>query len=165
MYGSSNPARTAIVTCMDPRLRLPRALGYSAGEPFMLRNGGGRVTDDVLRGLVLCTRLMQVTEVGVIHHTDCRLQDTNERLVRRTGIDRDYLAFPDPVKSVLQDIDELRSSGIFGPLVRVWGGLYDTADHTVCVVADTHDHAGLATCAARPRGRRRPPGPATPKHG
>ncbi len=140
MYGNPNPARTAIVTCMDPRLQLPEALGY-AEEPFMLRNGGGRVTDDVLRGLVLCTRLMEVTEVGVIHHTGCRLQDTNERLVLRTGIDRDYMTFPDPVKSVFQDIDELRNSGILSPLIRVWGGLYDTEGHTVSVIADAHYYA------------------------
>jgi carbonic anhydrase len=126
---------------MDPRLQLPKALGHAAEEPFMLRNGGGRVTDDVLRGLVLCTRLMQVTEVGVIHHTDCRLQDTNERLVLKTGIDRDYMAFPDPVESILKDVCLLRDSHLLSPQVRVWGGLYNTEDHTVRVISGVHSYA------------------------
>ncbi|SRR6266568_559801 len=140
MYGNSPPARSAIVTCMDPRLQLPKVLGRAAEEPFMLRNGGGRVTEDVLRGLVLCTRLMEVTEVGVIHHTDCRLQRfTNEELALRTGIDIDFKPFRDPVMSILEDVYQLGNCGMLSPGLRVWGGLYSIEDHTIRVISDTDD--------------------------
>jgi carbonic anhydrase len=138
MYENPCAPQVAIVTCMDPRIQLSKALGRNVNESFVLRNGGGRVTDDVLRGLILCTRLMKVTEIGVIHHTDCRLQQfTNEELALRTGIDIDFKSFSDPVTSVVEDVNRLSNSDILHPNVRVWGGLYVTEDHVVRVISDT----------------------------
>lgn len=140
MYDSSSPARAAIVTCMDPRLQLPRVLGRAAEESFILRNAGGRITEDVLRGLVICTRLLEVTEVGVIHHTDCRLQKyTQEELSLSTGIAIDYKSFTDPLVSILEDVHELADCGMLNPRIRLWGGLYTIEDHTVRIISDTHD--------------------------
>ncbi|HEY3733623.1 MAG TPA: carbonic anhydrase [Streptosporangiaceae bacterium] len=135
---TSKPPHTAIVTCMDPRVRLPGVLGDAAAASFVLRNGGGRVTDDVLRSLVLCTRLLGVTDVGVVHHTDCRLQAvSNEELILKTGVDIDFMPISDPLASVLEDVGRLRSGGALSPQVTVWGGLYSVEDHTMRVIAGT----------------------------
>ncbi len=138
MHATTPPARTAIVTCMDPRLQLPRVLKSAAEESFILRNAGGRVTEDVLRGLVLCTQVMDVTEIGVIHHTDCRLQKyTNEELILKTGADIDFMSFSDPIKSILQDVRRLSDCSMLKTEVRIWGGLYSIDDHTISVISDT----------------------------
>ena len=140
MYDSYSPARAAIVTCMDPRLQLPRVLGPAVEESYILRNAGGRGTEDVLRGLVVCTRLLEVTEVGVIHHTDCRMQKyTQEELILSTGVAIDYRAFTDPLVSILEDVHELANCSILNPQLRIWGGLYMIENHTVSIISDTRD--------------------------
>lgn len=141
MYTNVSPARKAVVTCMDPRLQLPQVLGRATEESFILRNAGGRVTNDVIRGLIVCTRLMEVAEVGVIHHTDCRLQKyTNVELIDKTGApsDFDFMAFSDPVKSILEDVGKLSDSSVLPPGLRIWGGLYSIEDHSISVISDTH---------------------------
>lgn len=138
MHPDTPPARTAIVTCMDPRLQLPRVLGSAAEESFILRNAGGRVTEDVLRGLVLCTLVMDVTEIGIIHHTDCRLQKyTDEELILSTGADIDFMSFTDPVMSILEDVRQLSDCSMLKAELRIWGGLYSIDDHTISVISDT----------------------------
>lgn len=138
MPGSLERARMAIVTCMDPRIRLPAALGTSADHLFVLRNGGGRVTDDVVRSLVLCTKMLNVTQVGVLQHTDCRLHGlTNEELVLRTGVDIDFMSCSNPVAGILEDVRRLQSCAVFSPEVRVWGGLYCVQSHTIRTIAGT----------------------------
>ncbi len=143
MHSKSSPAQVAIVTCMDPRLSLARALTRPAEEYFLLRNAGGRVTDDVIRGLILCTRLMGVTEVGVIHHTDCRLQQENEELVRMTEIDRDYRAFSELEPSVAEDILLLDACPDLSPQLRIWGGLYSVEDHTVRLLSPSQARSAI----------------------
>jgi carbonic anhydrase len=134
-------ARTAIVTCMDPRIELSKVLGSQADNSFVLRNGGGRVTDDVLRSLILCTRLLNVSRIGILHHTDCRLQDySNEELSFRTGISIDFLPFSTPTTSVPEDIARLHACGMFGG-VEIWGGIYVVESHTLQPVA-SHGHNG-----------------------
>jgi carbonic anhydrase len=125
--------RTAIVTCMDPRVVLG---SYGdADETFMLRNAGGRVTDDVIRGLVLCTRLLDVTEIGVLQHTDCRLHGrTNDELTQLTGADVDFLPSLNPAETLASDVNRLRTCGLFGRGVSIWGGLYLVESQTTSVL-------------------------------
>jgi carbonic anhydrase len=139
MYTKSSLGQVAIVTCMDPRVDLVKALGLPAAEYFVLRNAGGRVTPDVLRSLVLCTKLMEVTEVGIIHHTDCRLQQENEDLVVKTGVDIDFMAFSDLEASVLEDVQRLDDCSVLSPGIRIWGGLHSIEDHTVHLISDTRN--------------------------
>jgi carbonic anhydrase len=134
---SSRVARMAFVTCMDPRIRISEVLGERAINSFVLRNAGGRVTDDVVRGLILCTRLLEVTEIAVVHHTDCRLQDfTDEQLTTKTGADIDFMAFSDPEESILGDVKRLQENELLTEHTHIWGGLYEVATHSLSVVID-----------------------------
>src|SRR5215207_3908478 len=79
------PARhVAIVTCMDARLHPEKFLGLEVGDAHVIRNAGGRVSEDALRSLVISEQLLGTTEIVVIHHTDCgMLTFTNEQLAAK----------------------------------------------------------------------------------
>ena len=63
----------AIVTCMDSRINPLSVVGMKSGDAKILRNAGARVTQDVLRTLVLATYLLGVDRILVMPHTDCRM--------------------------------------------------------------------------------------------
>ena len=66
------PARkVAVVTCMDARLHPEAFLGLNIGDAHVIRNAGGRVTDDAIRSLIISERLLGTQEILVIHHTEC----------------------------------------------------------------------------------------------
>src|SRR6202022_575494 len=66
------PARRfAILTCMDARLDPSKYAGLSEGDAHVIRNAGGRATDDAIRSLVISYKLLGTREWFVIHHTDC----------------------------------------------------------------------------------------------
>ena len=65
----------AIITCMDSRIDPLRIVGMKAGDAKILRNAGARVTEDVLRTLILATNLLNVTRVLVMPHTDCKMAE------------------------------------------------------------------------------------------
>ena len=70
----AKPSRhLAVVTCMDARIDVFAALGLHLGEAHVLRNAGGRITEDVLRTLVLATYLLGVERILIMPHTDCRM--------------------------------------------------------------------------------------------
>src|SRR5436309_5954069 len=78
--------RLAVVTCMDARIDVFAALGLHLGEALVIRNAGGRVTDDVLRSLALGTHVLGVETVVVMQHTKCGLTGvTDEELQEITG--------------------------------------------------------------------------------
>ncbi len=66
--------RLVIVTCMDSRLDVFKALGLHEGEAHILRNAGGVITDDVIRSLAVSQRRLGTRSVMLIHHTDCGMQ-------------------------------------------------------------------------------------------
>ena len=69
------PARHfAILTCMDARLQPSRYAGLAEGDAHVIRNAGGRATDDAIRSLVISYKLLGTNEWFVIHHTDCGMQ-------------------------------------------------------------------------------------------
>jgi carbonic anhydrase len=70
--------QVAIVTCMDSRIDVFRIFGLESGEAHILRNGGGIITDDILRSLVLSQRLLKTNAIILMHHTDCGLQKVDE---------------------------------------------------------------------------------------
>ena len=59
---------------MDSRLHVAQALGLALGDAHILRNAGGRVTEDMIRSLVISQQQMGTREIVVLHHTDCGAQ-------------------------------------------------------------------------------------------
>ena len=69
------PARRfAILTCMDARLDPAQYAGLAEGDAHVIRNAGGRATDDAIRSLVISHKLLGTQEWFVIHHTNCGME-------------------------------------------------------------------------------------------
>lgn len=125
----------ALITCMDSRIDPLAALGMQAGDVKILRNAGARVTDDVLRTLVLATYLLDVNRIIVMPHTDCRMAKSNEEQVHSTifdeyGIDTRSLEFrtiDDPIDTLRADVQRIRSFPFIPDSVVVAGAMYDVA--------------------------------------
>jgi len=119
--------RLAIVTCMDARIDVFAALGLQLGEANIIRNAGGRVTDDVLRSLALATHELGVEVVAVMQHTKCGLTGiTDEELQERTGADVGFHAIDDHGATLRADIDLLASTPYLSPLKVIAGLVFDT---------------------------------------
>jgi carbonic anhydrase len=125
----------AVVTCMDSRIDPLSMLGLQKGDAKILRNAGGRVTDDVLRTLVLATHLLNVDRVMVVEHTDCKMASATDEQVHQaifesSGIDTRSLeigTIADQMTCLEQDVQKVRSSPYLPKGVEVGGFLYDVA--------------------------------------
>lgn len=125
--------KVAIVTCMDSRLHVAQALGLALGDAHILRNAGGRVTEDMLRSLVISQQQLGTREIVVLHHTDCGAQTfTNEafcqQLHETLGVDvsgQDFLPFENVEDSVREDMALLRQSPLIPDDVVISGAVYD----------------------------------------
>ncbi|HJQ02056.1 MAG TPA: carbonic anhydrase [Jatrophihabitans sp.] len=123
----------AVLTCMDSRIIPLAMLGLEPGDAKVLRNAGARVTDDVLRTLVLATYLLDVNRVMVIAHTDCRMADCVETDVHNAIHDAggpdtrsiSFLTTDDQRQTLLDDVQRIRSWPYLGN-VNVGGFLCDT---------------------------------------
>ena len=77
------PARHfAILTCMDARLDPAQLAGLSEGDAHVIRNAGGRASDDAIRSLVISYKLLGTREWFVIHHTDCGMEAFTDEIMR-----------------------------------------------------------------------------------
>jgi carbonic anhydrase len=128
------PARRfAVLTCMDARLDPAKAFGLEEGDAHVVRNAGGRASDDAIRSLVISYKLLGTRHFLVIHHTDCgMLTFTNEELrasLRRDlGADAsgiDFLPFSDLEESVRADVATLRASPLLPKDIPIDGLIYD----------------------------------------
>ena len=125
----------AIVTCMDSRISPLAAVGMRAGDAKILRNAGARVTDDVLRTLVLASYLLGVTRVLVMPHTDCRMVCANDSVIHETiqnqhGVDTRSLEFrtvSDQREALMVDVSRLRSYPLLKKGVTVAGAIYNVS--------------------------------------
>jgi carbonic anhydrase len=110
---------------MDARIDVFAALGLQLGEAHVLRNAGGRVTDDVLRSLAVSSSLLGVDTVVLMQHTRCGLAGaTSDELRRRTGADIEFLPIEDFTISLNEDVDALRDAP-FLDLAVIAGFVYD----------------------------------------
>ena len=125
--------KVAIVTCMDSRLHVAPALGLALGDAHILRNAGGRVTNDMIRSLVISQQQMGTREIVVLHHTDCGAQtfnneDFQEHLKCELGVDvsgQDFLPFQDIDESVREDMKLLRECPLIPDDIIISGAVYD----------------------------------------
>jgi carbonic anhydrase len=123
----------AVVTCMDSRIDPLALLGLEKGDAKFLRNAGARVTDDVLRTLVLAVHLLEVDRVMIMAHTDCRMtkaseQDIHDEMRKRAGLDTrslDFGAIEDQRLVLTNDVQRIRSSPYLPKSVAAIGCLYD----------------------------------------
>ena len=122
----------AVLTCIDSRIEPLAMLGLEPGDAKLLRNAGARVTDDVVRTLVLSRNLLGVERVMVVAHTDCRMTAASDdelhaamRAVGAPDTSRlELMTTRDPVATVRADVEKLRSSSYLAGL-EVGGFLYD----------------------------------------
>jgi carbonic anhydrase len=132
--------RLLVITCMDPRVDPAHVLGLNLGDAVVVRNGGGRVTPEVINDVAFVCQLAEnavpdgpLFEVAVIHHTQCVAgaladDDFRDRYAQRIGADESALreyAILDPAASVASDVDRLRAAEAISPRVTVSGHVYD----------------------------------------
>lgn len=146
------PARHfTVLTCMDARLDPAKFAGLAEGDAHVIRNAGGRASDDAIRSLVISYKLLGTKEFFVIHHTDCGMVLFNNGIMgdllaksletavvdengwrdvgRGPGSDEgrriDWLTFTDEDQAVLDDVRKIRNHPLVPRHIPVYGYIYD----------------------------------------
>ena len=123
----------AVLVCMDARLDPARFLGLEEGDAHVIRNAGGRASDDAIRSLAISQQLLGTNEVVVIHHTDCGMltfsnEDLRKKLKQELNADAehiDFLPFKDLEQSVRDDVATIKNSPLLLKNIEVSGFIYD----------------------------------------
>jgi len=139
--------RLAILTCMDARMDPAKLIGLSEGDAHVIRNAGGRASDDAIRSLVVSCKLMGTTDWLVIHHSGCGMQPYTDDDIRHllgldgvvhdkggkwhdvqksahTPADIHWLTFKDLTKSIVEDVDRLRNHPLVPASIAIYGFIY-----------------------------------------
>jgi len=167
------PARgLAILTCMDARLDPAKFAGLGEGDAHVIRNAGGRASQDAIRSLVISYKLLGTREWFVIHHSDCGMEFfTNEimaDLLSRSletaelgpdgfrdvgagpgspaGKEIDWLTIDDREQSVVSDVRAIRSHPLVPARIPIYGYIYDVRTGRLVEVPDATE-AGRASTA------------------
>ena len=128
------PSRqVAVLTCMDARIDPARILGLEEGDAHVIRNAGGRASEDAIRSLVISQQLLGTNTVVVIHHTDCGMltfsnADLRTKLKQELKADADhidFLPFKDLEQSVRDDVATLKASPLIPDNLDISGFIYD----------------------------------------
>ncbi len=157
------PARGfAILTCMDARLDPAKYAGLSEGDAHVIRNAGGRASDDAIRSLVISYKLLGTAEWFVIHHTDCGMEFFTNEVIRgllessletaqlgadgftdvgegpgsSAGDDIDFLTISDNARSVTEDVERIRTHPLVPARIPIYGYLYDVRTGRLVEVPD-----------------------------
>ena len=143
--------RFAVLTCMDARLDPAKFAGLSEGDAHVIRNAGGRASDDAIRSLVISYKLLGTREWFVIHHTDCGMETFTDEIIRellansletatvdsngwrdtgsgpgsREGDYIDFLTIRDQKESVRADVFRIRNHPLVPASIPVYGYVYD----------------------------------------
>ena len=111
---------------MDARIDVFAVLGLQLGEALVIRNAGGRVTDDVLRSLALACHVLGVDTLVVMQHTKCGLAGvSDEELQTLTGADLGFFPIDDHAAALREDIGLLTARPYLQPLKAIAGFVYD----------------------------------------
>lgn len=132
----------AIVTCMDSRITPLSVVGMKSGDAKILRNAGARVTEDVLRTLVLATYLLGVKRILIMPHTNCRMamgeeSDIHALIQKEFGVDTRSLEFrtvSDQTKALITDVNRVRAYPLLNAGVVVGGAIYDVTNGKITPV-------------------------------
>jgi carbonic anhydrase len=143
--------RFAVLTCMDPRMLVSKIAGLAEGDAHIIRNAGGRASDDAIRSLVISYKLLGTKEFFVIHHTDCGmvlfdgktmadlLSRSLEQAVRDgngwrdvgagpgspAGSDIDWLTITDERQALIDDVWRIRNHPLVPETIPIYGYIYD----------------------------------------
>lgn len=164
------PARQfAILTCMDARLDPAKYAGLAEGDAHIIRNAGGRASDDAIRSLVISHKLLGTREWFVIHHTDCGMETfTNDVMADLLNSSLDtatlgekgwldtgsgpgspegryinWLTINDPAASVVEDVERIRNHPLVARDIPLYGYIYDCGSGRLIEVPE-------ATVAGKP---------------
>jgi len=165
------PARQfAILTCMDARLDPAKYAGLSEGDAHVIRNAGGRASDDAIRSLVISYKLLGTKEWFVIHHSDCGMEFFTDEVMRgllasslqtaALGADGfydvgpgpgsaeaqyiDWLTIKDNPTSVVEDVQRIRNHPLVPGDIPIYGYIYDVKSGKLVEVPAATE-AGRAT--------------------
>jgi carbonic anhydrase len=146
------PARRfAVLTCMDARLDPAKFAGLSEGDAHVIRNAGGRASDDAIRSLVISYKLLGTREFFVIHHSDCGMQFFTNQVIRgllansletaeltsagfrdvghgpgsRAGEYIEWLTVANPEQAVVDDVTRIRNHPLVPATIPIYGYIYD----------------------------------------
>jgi carbonic anhydrase len=143
--------RFAILTCMDARLDPAKFAGLAEGDAHVIRNAGGRASDDAIRSLVISYKLLGTREWFVIHHTDCGMETFTDEIMRdllasslktatidasgwrdvgpgpgsHEGHHISWLTIKDQAESVTADVQRIRNHPLVPGDIPVYGYIYD----------------------------------------
>jgi carbonic anhydrase len=123
----------AVITCMDSRIDPLAVLGMQPGDVKILRNAGARVTDDVLRTLVLATYLLGVDRVLVMPHTNCKMasgteEEIHQAIWEQSGIDTrsvEIRTVLDQQTALMTDVTRIRAYPLLPADLVVAGAILD----------------------------------------
>lgn len=146
------PARQfAILTCMDARLDPAKYAGLSEGDAHVIRNAGGRASDDAIRSLVISYKLLGTAEWFVIHHSECGMEFFTDEVMRdllaqsletaelgpngfhdigagpgsTAANDIDWLTISDREQSVVEDVRRIRNHPLVPSRIPIFGYVYN----------------------------------------
>jgi carbonic anhydrase len=163
------PARQfAILTCMDARLDPAAYAGLHEGDAHVIRNAGGRASDDAIRSLVISYKLLGTKEWFVIHHSNCGMEFFTDEVMRQllahsletaqlgpdgfhdvgTGPGSteaayiDWLTIADSHQSVIDDVTRIRSHPLVPKAIPIYGYIYDVTTGRLVEVSEA-SKAGL----------------------
>jgi carbonic anhydrase len=143
--------RFAILTCMDARLDPAKFAGLAEGDAHVIRNAGGRASDDAIRSLVISYKLLGTREWFVVHHTNCGMETFTDEVMRgllassleTATIDKrgwrdtgrgpgssearyvDWLTIDDNARSVVEDVARIRNHPLVNKSIPIYGYIYD----------------------------------------
>lgn len=143
--------RFAILTCMDARLDPAKYAGLAEGDAHVIRNAGGRASDDAIRSLVISYKLLGTSEWFVIHHTDCGMETFTDDIMRKLlrsslktaridasgwhddvvgggsaeGEHISWLTIANQEQSVLEDVQRIRNHPLVPGDIPIYGYIYD----------------------------------------
>jgi carbonic anhydrase len=152
----------AILTCMDARLDPAKYAGLSEGDAHVIRNAGGRASDDAIRSLIISHKLLGTREWFVIHHTDCGMQLFTDEIIRNllstslktATVDSNgwrnveesggsnearflsFLTFQNLADSVIEDVKRIKAHPLVPKDIPVYGYFYDVKNGTLVEVPE-----------------------------
>ncbi|MGB9071917.1 MAG: carbonic anhydrase [Terriglobales bacterium] len=165
------PARHfAVLTCMDARLDPAKFAGLAEGDAHVIRNAGGRASDDAIRSLVISYKLLGTREWFVIHHTNCGMEFFTNEVIRgllansletaaltekgfqdvgrgpgsRAGEFIEWLTIRDQEQSVRDDVQRIREHPLVPKEIAIYGYVYDVKSGRLVEVPEAERPAEVA---------------------